>query len=233
MANSYYQFAQVLDALTPTEEAWLRESLVSFADDIDADVDHFAMERLARPWLDEDGGHIPFEYKFGREDDKTTLLFYSEESGDLESVTRLVRAFLRTFRPMDTWSATWSVTCDKSRPDHFYGGAVVVSAIQEEWWAPDAWIKKIKEAFSHKLQARQPRSASVGSSPVAPHSRREPGDPPMPTPKTTKAPAKKTPAKKAVKRAAAKPASKKPGGAKAPARKRAAKAMPAIETPTT
>lgn len=98
------------------------------------------------------GGNVGFEYEFyEKHDEKGRYLWiYAEEHGYVDRVAHLVQKFLRQFRPDETWSLTYSVTCSKPRVSDFGGGAVVVSATDIKWF--NAW--DFVEEQKHKSKLR-------------------------------------------------------------------------------
>ena len=82
------------------------------------------------------GDDAGFEYALHEDDDEgwgQHLWIYSQDRACLDRVAHFVQKFLRTFRPGDCWSLTYSVTCSKPRVGEFGGGALFVTASDVKW----------------------------------------------------------------------------------------------------
>jgi len=153
MAESYLEFSQVLPHLSAEEAQWLQDQLevVHVIDGTEYTEDNLP-ENTDGAWIgcrayrdleDYDGqygGDVGFEYALHEDDDEDWghhLWLYSQDHAYLDRVAHLVQKFLRTFRPGDCWSLTYSATCSKPRVGEFGGGAVFVTASDVKWL--DAW----------------------------------------------------------------------------------------------
>jgi hypothetical protein len=172
MAESYLEFSEVIAHLHPDQEAWLRRQLevvyvfgdLEYPEDdlpehLDpADADWYG----CRAWRDladyepEEDSPVGFAWEF--HDDRELpegmgrhLWFHSEEGGEPERVAHLVRKFLREFRPQESWSLSYALTCSKPCPGEFGGGAVFVTARQIRHFSTFDWI----EACARSFQSQQ------------------------------------------------------------------------------
>ena len=131
MADNFLLFAESLAELTPDEEAWLAERLKG-----NDEVEH---ESAA----DDDDDSPGFEFEFyGDQSAGRCLKLYAIESGDPETVARLVLEFLRRFRPQASFGLSWCASCSKMRDGEFGGGAVFVTADRIESWSSSAWLSE-------------------------------------------------------------------------------------------
>ncbi len=169
MADNYLEFSELLTNLSDEEAAWLENQLeiVQLRDGVEVEESTASAESAdstkptwtgCRAYVDMDdydgtyGGDVGFEYEFYEQHDKKGryLWIYAEEHGYVDRVAHLVQKFLRQFRPDQTWSLTYSVTCSKPRAGDFGGGAVVVSATDIKWF--NAW--DFVEEQKHKSKLR-------------------------------------------------------------------------------
>ncbi|NLX98614.1 MAG: hypothetical protein GXY83_20845 [Rhodopirellula sp.] len=81
---------------------------------------------------------------------KRHLWIYADENGNPTHVVWLVRKFLKKFRPADSWSLTYSVTCSKPRVGEFSGGAVFVTADEIHWESAYDFVDARQTAFQAK-----------------------------------------------------------------------------------
>jgi hypothetical protein len=172
MAESYLEFSEVLGHLHPDQEAWLRRQLevvyvfgeLEYPEDelsehLDpADADWYG----CRAWRDltdyepEEDSPVGFAWEFHDDHDLPEgigrhLWFHSEEGGDPRRVAHLVQKFLREFRPQESWSLSYALTCSKPCPGEFGGGAVFVTAQGFRHFATFDWI----EECARSLQSQQ------------------------------------------------------------------------------
>jgi hypothetical protein len=153
MANNYLQFSEVIPQLTTQEADWLRAQLevVCVFGELEHPEDKLPsrLNRDEADWIGcrayrdllgydpEWGWDVGFEYQFSRDDrDKDWgrhLWLYADESGAADRVAHLVQKFLKEFRPDESWSLTWAVSCSKPRVGEFGGGAVFVTAEEITW----------------------------------------------------------------------------------------------------
>jgi hypothetical protein len=147
VANIYVQFSEVIQSLTPAEEAWLRERLpsVSFSDRIEAAED----DELV---TDDDWLGFDHEFRFYDSSHPNApgryLWLYAMEGGEPERVAAFVQDFLRKFRPNQCWSLTYAITCSSPRVGDFTGGACFVTADEVRWEGAAAWAEEQKQAFA-------------------------------------------------------------------------------------
>ena len=153
MANNYLQFSEVIPQLTTQEADWLRgqlEVVCVFGEQehpedklppgLDRDKADWIGCRAYRDMLGYDpewGEDAGFEYEFSQDDrDKEWgrhLWLHADESGTIDRIAHLVQKFLKAFRPDESWSLTWAVSCSKPRVGEFGGGAVFVTAEEVIW----------------------------------------------------------------------------------------------------
>ena len=159
MADNYLEFSELLTNLSDEEVAWLDNQLdiVHLRDGVEVEKSNATWTgcRAYRDMPDYDGaygGDVGFEYEFYEQHDEKGryLWIYAEEHAYVDRVAHLVQKFLRQFRPDETWSLTYSVTCSKPRVGDFGGGAVVVSATDIKWF--NAW--DFVEEQKHKSKLR-------------------------------------------------------------------------------
>ena len=116
MANSYLQFSEQLELSTEDEIAWVRRQL----DDA---------PKSERDWELPEDDSLGFDWQiFDEPAEARRLTLYAEESGDPLAVGRFVQAYLKRFRPEDSFALTYACTCDKPRAGEFGGGAIFVTA---------------------------------------------------------------------------------------------------------
>ncbi len=153
MANNYLQFSEVIPQLTTQEAEWLRgqlEVVCVFGENehpednlppgLERDDADWIGCRAYRDMLGYDpnwGADVGFEYEFSQDDRDEEwgqhLWLHADESGTVDRVAHLVQKFLKAFRPDESWSLTWAVSCSKPRVGEFGGGAVFVTAEEIIW----------------------------------------------------------------------------------------------------
>jgi hypothetical protein len=70
----------------------------------------------------------------------------TEESGNIDLLAQVLKAFLSKFDPKKYIRFEWSVHCDKLRADHFYGGGCLVSAENIAYLSTEEWVSdRLKE----------------------------------------------------------------------------------------
>lgn len=60
--------------------------------------------------------------------DKRELFFFSQDYGDLNQVSALLRAYLKRFDPKRILVFTWVAICSKPSPGEFGGGWIIITA---------------------------------------------------------------------------------------------------------
>lgn len=175
MANNYLSFSEVLPQLTESEETWLKlqlEIVYAFGDQEyaegsvpeelypeDADWHGCRAYRNLEGFDPEiDGESVGFEYAFHDDRDSPDgwgrhLWIYAEEGADLERVAHLARKFLSTFRPRDSWSLTYSLSCSKPRAGEFGGGGIFITAKNIKWFDAYSLVAKEHAAFQRRRGA--------------------------------------------------------------------------------
>ena len=148
MANNYTQFSEVIPRLTPDEEAWIREQL-----DSGAMQDESRRSQLAWKPEFEDIDYVTFEWSVEDDNDEDVdscgrhLWLHSDESGSPIDVAAFVQAFLKKFRPDQSFALTWADTCSKPRVGEFSGGALFITAHAVEVCSPFEWLGEREREF--------------------------------------------------------------------------------------
>ena len=169
MADNYLQFSEVIAKLTEPEEAWLKDQLESIrvfgekeypedavpADLADKEADWSGVRFLRdKPDHDAEWDALGVEYAFHHDEDKggwgRHLWLHTEDWGDVSNVVWLVQKFLKTFRPDQCWSLSYSTTCSRPRVGEFGGGAVFVTADTIRWQNAYEFIEEQRTAFGGK-----------------------------------------------------------------------------------
>jgi hypothetical protein len=159
MADNYLEFSEIIDDLTPDEEAWLETQMeeVCLADgrevgdeDEDSEVDWIGPRFLSgrRDMYESDEG-LGFEWQFETDRAKNTrrLWVYAEMNGDPNRLAHLVQDFLVVHRPKSHWSLTWAITCSKPRIGEFGGGGVFITADRMDWDDAHGFVEGRLKAF--------------------------------------------------------------------------------------
>jgi len=175
MADNYLQFSETLDDLTDEEEAWLKSQLeciciidgVEYSDgavpiELDNDEPEWEGCRVYQDMQDRDlysGQAAGFEYEFhGGELSSFSnryLWIYATEHAELACLVHLIRKFLQKFRPNDSWTLTYALTCSKLRAGEFGGGAVFVTAERDKWNSANYFISKEFYKWQRKKAKRK------------------------------------------------------------------------------
>jgi hypothetical protein len=144
MADNYLEFSTDLELRSADERRWLEAQL--------EDVEH-RDNTVPRFLLDhpepEAGSIAGFEVAW--KDD--SVVFYSEESANVDHLVHLVQKFLRKFRPQEAWSVTWAETCSKPRIDEFGGGAAFVTAGDVRWMGAHQFVEDQLAVFQAHTDA--------------------------------------------------------------------------------
>jgi hypothetical protein len=169
MADNYLEFSEVLAHLSPQEEAWLREQLEFVyvvgeqeytQDTLPADLDPEKADwQGCRAWRDlpdcEEDGEIGFHYEF-HDDHRTAdswgrhLWFCTDGWGDPWRVAHPVQKFLKQFRPKDSWSITYAISCSKPRVSEFGGGGIFVTAAETKAYDAHDLVQDAARQFAAK-----------------------------------------------------------------------------------
>jgi hypothetical protein len=169
VAENYLDFSEIIANLSEPEEAYLKKQLQSIRvygakeypeDAVPAELADTEPDWAGVRFLQDKTDHDPqcdalgFQYNF--HDDHDTegwgrhLWLYTEGWGDASNVAHLVKKFLKTFRPYECWSLTYSTTCSKPRIGEFGGGAVFVTADTIQWENAYDFIEDQRVAFEAK-----------------------------------------------------------------------------------
>lgn len=120
MANTYLEFSEIIEDLTPEEMDWWEN-----------DADNIG---------NEDDNTVCYDY--GLERDRKIVWFHSDECGNIEAVAMVVQAFLVKFRPDDYFSLTWACWCSKPRLGEFGGGTIFITAKNDEFHNAHCWLQE-------------------------------------------------------------------------------------------
>lgn len=157
MADNYLTFSEVIAHLTTDEEQWLHKYLQPPRDE---DFDSWTEEKQ-QAWLEEHGvddfyDWPGFQYEIcDRERVGRRLWLYTEESGNTETVTRVVQAFLKRFRPADCFALSYAITCSKMRVGEFGGGAIFVTTDSVEWIDSYDWVEEKQEEWKRMTNQQE------------------------------------------------------------------------------
>jgi hypothetical protein len=135
VANNYLQFSEQIDELTDAEVGWIQEHLEIVS--IDADEDSQEWKDLAELYELDRGDYVDFQWDIEGSGGSRSLWIYAEESGNPEQVGKFVQAFLKKWRPNDSFVMTWAAYCSKLRIGEFQGGAIFVT--KDECHCISAW----------------------------------------------------------------------------------------------
>lgn len=158
MANNYVQFSTMLETRNDTERTWL-QLMLQRLNELDPEDPHVKLvsKTLHIP-ADELDYYPSFSYKL----EEAGLWMYSEESGNVDQVTELMRAFLAKFRPNECFSFTWACTCSEPRLDEFGGGGVFITA-KKLHYNDAGYANQKKEAQWRKRQERRSASGATNT----------------------------------------------------------------------
>jgi hypothetical protein len=192
MANNYLQFSEVLTQLNSEEEKWLKDQfqLVAVHDGQETEIEdegdkavscaEWTGPRFLRDKDDYDQGcdRLGFQFQFNDDDGWGRYLWvYSDESGDPDNVSWLVRKFLKQFRVDQCWSLTWAEMCSKLRVGEFSGGGVFVTAEEIKWASAGAFIEQERAAFQAGKVTTKPKCPKPAPKLRKPRKRRIPKAP--------------------------------------------------------
>lgn len=97
------------------------------------------------------------EYEYGISTsfdvDEDGLWIHSDGEGNPNDAVPLVMTFLRKFHPDRVIFFTWADTCSKPRLHQFGGGAVCISAFDEEWQPTFEWITSTSQRMLRDAEA--------------------------------------------------------------------------------
>ena len=115
----------------------------------------FQAEALQRGVTDCSLDFLGFSWSIEKDDGRTSLWIYAEESGDVEQVAYLAQLFLKRFAPDGWWTLTWANTCSRMQVGQFSGGAVLVTARETFFNDSIRWLESRQSELS--LPASQRR----------------------------------------------------------------------------
>jgi hypothetical protein len=133
MANNYCFFSAEITNLTAKELAWISKKYIE-AKEKDADGELIA----------------DFLIEVGPPGAPNSVIFYADESGTPENVADFVQAFLRKFRQKGCFTLEWANTCSSPRPGEFGGGAVFVTAKNQQWINTGEWAANQEKLWRKK-----------------------------------------------------------------------------------
>ena len=140
MANYYTLFSEVIEDLTPEEEAWLTKVLTIDPDKMDeAQFDDWTQNGFDGICPDTCPDCWP-SFSWSISDKDRELWVYAEDCGDLENVFSVIQRFLQKFRPQAHWTIQWSESCSKPRVDAYGGGAALITAQDIKTMNTSAWL---------------------------------------------------------------------------------------------
>lgn len=148
MANNYLLFSFDLCSLTKEEKDWLTQELQGVDEGV---FDSWSQEEKVA-WSLEHGCDEPSEWPgFDQEPYGDDIIFYSEESGNLDGLSNLMQRYLKKFHPDECIGIEWACTCSKPRPGEFGGGAIFITAEKQENISSASWLqgKKSEWVKSH------------------------------------------------------------------------------------
>jgi len=142
MANNYCQFSEFLELPRGFEKRAqaILEELQELADE-------------------EDIEELPFGFNINWEVDRSGVWFYTEESGDPETLVYAVQRLMKAFDIKKPFIASWAFTCSKPRLEEFGGGAVAVWQDHVEWIDARSEIQKRVERREKRKKAKQRKGA--------------------------------------------------------------------------
>jgi len=121
MAQNTIQFSECIERLTAEEFAWWHAVDRAVENEDGADLSALVDESMA----DDEIGDMLQGLTLLLYETSGTVYLYAEEDADVGVVGMLVCAFLRRFRPGDTFYLTWASACSKPRPGEFGGGMLI------------------------------------------------------------------------------------------------------------
>lgn len=130
MANNYFRTSLELNRLTDEEAKWLGEEYARLNDESDESEPEEGMS-----WHYDDHGYTEWTLVLHGQNDGQGMYreriksahIYAETTFDMAQLCEYLRRFLEKFRPRNDIFFTYAGTCDKMRPDEFYGGTVRVT----------------------------------------------------------------------------------------------------------
>lgn len=141
MANNYLLFSEVLPCANQEQQDWLMERfLLAEESEADAEVDY---------GIDAPECGAPCQAE--RHDDPLGVWLYTEESGELNVLDHIIRAFQRRFATTEPFILTYALTCSRPRLSEFDGGAIVFlrgesSSINASTWAYER-VKDLERGY--------------------------------------------------------------------------------------
>jgi hypothetical protein len=167
MADNYTQFSDALELDNVEQVAWFRKQL-----------DGAMLDRLRNYELEHAGGKIrkprwakdsvladhilagsecgiDFEFIGPDAPGRYSIVFYNEESGDVDAVAVIVQAYLTKFAPKRCFGICWAATCNRPRIGEFGGGAIFVTAKGVEYINTFEWLDRKVAAFKKTASRRK------------------------------------------------------------------------------
>lgn len=155
MANNYTQFSFAVALDSDEEREWAIRA-IDFLENIE---ELLTTEGEDGVILDthEFYSILPDDYEYGLATsfavDEDGLWIHSDDNGNPSDPIPLVMTYLRKFHPDRVVSFTWANTCDRPRLDEFGGGAVCISAFDEEWESMFDWLSSTRDRMLHDAEA--------------------------------------------------------------------------------
>lgn len=148
MSNCYMWFLSRIDHISPQEETWLSTALCKVRDAfINGET--------------EEEGNFDFEFvdvsyeKNNPPPGNRSLIFKSDEGGDPWHVGKFVQAFLKEFRPDDSFFLTYAYFSDKPRYNDSGGGAIYVTAKTLKLQDAGDFAKECEKELNKKAKAKK------------------------------------------------------------------------------
>jgi hypothetical protein len=142
MPSNYTHFSFAFTLNSPAEAEYL-ETILQAADDYEEDA-------TAKNTVDdifgedyEDYGTLGFNYQISGDSGKQTMWIYdSDGEGNVDFAVSLVQTYLAKFNPTGIIAFEYAQTCSSPRVGEFGGGAVVVTADDEQWENTNSWVSR-------------------------------------------------------------------------------------------
>jgi hypothetical protein len=154
MANNYTLFS--IEIVTNKKEAdWFKEALQK---PDDAEFDKWP-EHKQQAWMKQrgvenfnDDNYPDFGYEL-LQDEKgrtTSIVFFSEENGNLDQVIGLLQDFLKKFHLDKSIRFEWAFTCSRPRPGEFGGGAAFITSKSIKYMNTGDWLLKTRGQWERR-----------------------------------------------------------------------------------
>ena len=163
MAEYFTLYCEKLDIRTPEEYEWLKKVYAltpnkDLEDDEDLDIDAEIDRIKEELGLELHSGDFedPYNYPYPQHQydlKPDSLRVYSEEDIGTDLVSRIIQAFLRRFRPEESFSINWAFTCNKMWVGEFSGGYVFITVDKIEWYSARTLLREKEEAHKARFES--------------------------------------------------------------------------------